>query len=161
MYSMRENYFNIIDLALENKVSEIMVLLNSVINKGFDGGHLVNGLASHVRNVLMAKDAQTLPLLEVSEQLRSRYQQQAQKCPINFLYTALQIMNRCDVEYRQSSNKRLLVELTLIQVAQITQKEDDIPASGRSPKRIKIPVQESYSEGSTETDSAGGREPKA
>ncbi len=132
-----ENYFNIIDLALENKVSEIMVLLNTVINKGFDGGHLVNGLASHVRNVLMAKDAQTLPLLEVSEQLRSRYQQQAQKCPINFLYTALQIMNRCDVEYRQSSNKRLLVEITLIQVAQITQKEDDIPASGRSPKRLK------------------------
>ena len=132
-----ENYFNIVNLALENKVSEIMVLLNTVINKGFDGGHLVNGLASHVRNVLMAKDAQTLPLLEVSEQLRSRYQQQAQKCPINFLYTALQIMNRCDVEYRQSSNKRLLVELTLIQVAQITQKEDDIPASGRSPKRLK------------------------
>ena len=132
-----ENYFNIIDLALENKVSEIMVLLNTVINKGFDGGHLVNGLASHVRNVLMAKDAQTLPLLEVSEQLRNRYQQQAQKCPVNFLYTALQIMNRCDVEYRQSSNKRLLVELTLIQVAQITQKEDDIPASGRSPKRLK------------------------
>ena len=132
-----ENYFNIVDLALENKVSEIMVLLNTVINKGFDGGHLVNGLAAHVRNVLMAKDAQTLPLLEVSEQLRSRYQQQAQKCPVNFLYTALQIMNRCDVEYRQSSNKRLLVELTLIQVAQITQKEDDIPASGRSPKRLK------------------------
>lgn len=132
-----ENYFNIIDLALENKVSEIMVLLNSVINKGFDGGHLVNGLASHVRNVLMAKDAQTLPLLEVSEQLRNRYQLQAQKSPVNFLYTALQIMNRCDVEYRQSSNKRLLVELTLIQVAQITQKDDDVPASGRSPKRLK------------------------
>lgn len=132
-----ENYFNIIDLALENKVSEIMVLLNSVINKGFDGGHLVNGLASHVRNVLMAKDAQTLPLLEVSEQLRNRYQLQAQKCPVNFLYAALQIMNRCDVEYRQSSNKRLLVELTLIQVAQITQKDDDVPASGRSPKRLK------------------------
>ena len=132
-----ENYFNIIDLALENKVSEIMVLLNSVINKGFDGGLLVNGLASHVRNVLMAKDAQTLPLLEVSEQLRNRYQLQAQKCPVNFLYTALQIMNRCDVEYRQSSNKRLLVELTLIQVAQITQKDDDVPASGRSPKRLK------------------------
>ena len=132
-----ENYFNIIDLALENKVSEIMVLLNSVINKGFDGGHLVNGLASHVRNVLMAKDAQTLPLLEVSEQLRNRYQLQAQKCPVSFLYTALQIMNRCDVEYRQSSNKRLLVELTLIQVAQITQKDDDVPASGRSPERLK------------------------
>ena len=132
-----ENYFNIIDLALENKVSEIMVLLNTVINKGFDGGNLINGLASHVRNVLMAKDAQTLPLLEVSDQQRQRYQSQAQKCPTAFLYDALKIMNRCDVEYRQSSNKRLLVELTLIEVAQITQKEDDVPASGRSPKRLK------------------------
>ena len=132
-----ENYFNIIDLALENKVSEIMVLLNTVINKGFDGGNLINGLASHVRNVLMAKDAQTLPLLEVSDQQRQRYQSQAQKCPTPFLYDALKIMNRCDVEYRQSSNKRLLVELTLIEVAQITQKDDDVPASGRSPKRLK------------------------
>lgn len=132
-----ESYFNIIDLALENKVSEIMVLLNTVINKGFDGGNLINGLASHVRNVLMAKDAQTLPLLEVSDQQRQRYQSQAQKCPTPFLYDALKIMNRCDVEYRQSSNKRLLVELTLIEVAQITQKEDDVPASGRSPKRLK------------------------
>ena len=132
-----DNYFNIINLALENKVSDIMVLLNNVINKGFDGGHLINGLASHVRNVLIAKDAQTLPLLEVSEQQRKRYQEQAQKCPTLFLYNALKIMNRCDVEYRQSSNKRLLVELTLIQVAQITQKDDDVPASGRSPKRLK------------------------
>ena len=132
-----DNYFNIINLALENKVSDIMVLLNNVINKGFDGGHLINGLASHVRNVLMAKDAQTLPLLEVSDQQRKRYQEQAQKCPTLFLYNALKIMNRCDVEYRQSSNKRLLVELTLIQVAQITQKDDDVPASGRSPKRLK------------------------
>ncbi|MGP1417445.1 MAG: DNA polymerase III subunit gamma/tau [Prevotella fusca] len=132
-----DNYFNIVDLALENKVSEVMVLLNSVINKGFDGGHLITGLASHIRNVLMAKDAQTLPLLEVSEQQRLRYQEQAQKCPVSFLYSALMIMSRCDVEYRQSSNKRLLVELTLIQVAQITQKDDDVPASGRSPKRLK------------------------
>ena len=132
-----DNYFNIVSLALENKVNEIMVLLNDVLNKGFDGGHLVNGLASHVRNVLMAKDAQTLPLLEVSQQQRLRYQEQAQKCPTRFLYNALQIMNRCDVEYRQSSNKRLLVELTLIQVAQITQKDNDVPASGRSPKRLK------------------------
>ena len=114
-----------------------MVLLNNVINKGFDGGHLINGLASHVRNVLMAKDVQTLPLLEVSEQQCKRYQEQAQKCPTLFLYNALKIMNQCDVEYRQSSNKRLLVELTLIQVAQITQKDDDVPASGRSPKRLK------------------------
>lgn len=131
-----ENYFRIIDLAVENKVSEIMVLLNNVISKGFDGGLIINGLASHVRNVLMAKDAQTIPLLEVSQQQRTKYEEQAKKCSTPFLYKALQIMNRCDINYRQSANKRLLVELTLIEVAQITQ-PDDSPAAGRSPKRLK------------------------
>ena len=131
-----ENYFQMIDLALENKAMEIMVLLNSVINKGFDGGLLIQGLAKHVRNVLMARDPQTLPLLEVSEQQRQRYQQQAQKCPIPFLYKALQLMNQCDINYRQSSNKRLLVELTLIEIAQITQ-PDDAVGSGRKPRRLK------------------------
>ena len=131
-----ENYFQIIDLSIENKVADIMVLLNSVINKGFDAGLLVQGLAKHVRNVLMARDPQTLPLLEVSDQQRERYQQQAQKCPIPFLYKALKLMNQCDINYRQSSNKRLLVELTLIEVAQITQ-PDDAPGSGRKPRRLK------------------------
>jgi len=113
-----------------------MLLLNSVINKGFDGGLLVQGLAKHVRNVLMAKDPQTLPLLEVSDQQRQRYQEQAKKCPVPFLYKALQLMNQCDINYRQSSNKRLLVELTLIEIAQITQ-PDDAPGSGRQPRRLK------------------------
>ena len=132
-----DNYFRIVDLAMENKVSEIMLLLNSIIEKGFDGGNLINGLASHVRNVLMAKDASTLTLLEVSKQQRDKYAEQAQRCPTRFLYTALKIMNQCDLNYRQSSNKRLLVELTLIQVAQITQPEDTADGAGRSPKRLK------------------------
>ena len=132
-----DNYFRIVDLAMENKVSDIMLLLNSIIEKGFDGGNLINGLASHVRNVLMAKDASTLTLLEVSKQQRDKYAEQAQRCPTQFLYTALKIMNQCDLNYRQSSNKRLLVELTLIQVAQITQPEDTADGAGRSPKRLK------------------------
>ena len=132
-----DNYFQLVDLALENKVSDMMLLLNKVINNGFDGGHLISGLSSHVRNVLMAKDEQTLPLLEVSEKQRLRYQEQAKKCPTPFLYKALEIMNRCDINYRQSSNKRLLVELTLIEVAQITQPDDDSVGAGRSPKRLK------------------------
>ena len=131
-----DNYFRIIDLAIENKVSDIMVLLNQIINKGFDGGLLIGGLAKHVRNVLMAKDPQTLPLLEVSDQQRERYQQQAVKCETRFLYDALKLMNQCDINYRQSSNKRLLVELTLIEVAQITQ-PDEGPANGRRPRILK------------------------
>ena len=131
-----EYYFKIIDLAVENKVADIMVLLNQIINKGFDGGLLIGGLAKHVRNVLMAKDPQTLPLLEVSDQQRESYQEQARKCETRFLYDALRLMNQCDINYRQSSNKRLLVELTLIEVAQITQ-PDDAEGSGRKPRRLK------------------------
>jgi len=131
-----ENYFQIIDLSINNKVSEVMVLLNNVINKGFDSGLLIQGLARHVRNVLMAKDPQTLPLLEVSDQQRQRYQEQARKAETRFLYQALRLMNQCDINYRQSSNKRLLVELTLIEIAQITQ-PDDGAVAGRSPRRLK------------------------
>ncbi len=131
-----EYYFRLVDYAMANKASEAMVLLNDVINKGFDGGLLIQGLAKHVRNVLMAKDPQTLPLLEVSDQQRQRYQDQAQRCQTPFLYKALQLMNQCDINYRQSSNKRLLVELTLIEIAQITQPEEG-PASGRRPRRLK------------------------
>jgi len=132
-----KNYFEIIDLSLENKVSDIMMLLNRVINKGFDGGLLIQGLAKHVRNVLMAKDEQTLPLLEVSDQQRHDYQEQAKKCPTPFLYQALKLMNQCDINYRQSSNKRLLVELTLIEIAQITQPDDADASVGRRPRRLK------------------------
>ena len=132
-----ENYFNIVDLSLQNKITEIMVLLNSIISKGFDGGHLINGLAAHIRNVLMAKDEQTLPLLEVSRQQRDKFREQAVKAPTTFLYNALKILNQCDINYRQSSNKRLLVELTLIQVAQLTQPEDDVAGAGRCPTRLK------------------------
>ena len=133
-----ENYFQIIDLSINNKVSDVMVLLNTVINKGFDGGLLIQGLAKHVRNVLMAKDPQTLPLLEVSDQQRQRYQEQAKRCPTTFLYQALKQMNQCDINYRQSSNKRLLVELTLIEIAQITQPDEGTDASaGRRPRRLK------------------------
>ena len=132
-----DNYFNIIDLCLENKTADVMVLLNNVINNGFDGGHLVSGLATHVRNVLMAKDEQTLPLLQTSQRQAERYKEQAKKCPANFLYKALKIMNDCDINYRQSGNKRLLVELTLIEISQITQPDDDASASGRGPKRLK------------------------
>ena len=133
-----DNYFRIIDMALENKTTDIMLLLNNIITRGFDGGNIISGLASHVRNVMMARDKQTLPLLEVSELQRQKYHQQAQKCSDKFLFRALKILNDCDISYRQSSNKRLLVELTLIRVAQITQPEDDDSAgAGLSPNRLK------------------------
>ena len=133
-----DNYFKLVDLALENKVSQMMLLLDNILGKGFDGGNMIQGLAQHVRNVMMAKDTQTLPLLEISEEQKAKYVEQAKKAPTPFLYKALQLMNNCDVQYRQSSNKRLLVELTLIQIGQITQPEDqDVPSAGRTPHRLK------------------------
>ncbi len=132
-----DNYFNIIDYCLENDTFKLMVLLNNIINQGFDGGRLIDGLAAHVRNVLMAKDESTLPLLQKSQQQVEHYREQAKKCPIPFLYKALKIMNDCDINYRQSSNKRLLVELTLIEIAQITQPEGNDLVPEQSHKRLK------------------------
>ena len=129
-----DNYFNIIDLALENKVSEVMLIVNSIFSHGFDGGLMINGLASHVRNVLMSSDERTTQLIETSEAQRQKYAEQAKRCTPKFLYRALKLLNQCDLSYRQSSNKRLLVELTLIQVAQITQEEDG-ESAGRGPKK--------------------------
>ena len=131
-----EYYFRIVDLALLNKVAEVMVLLNDIIGKGFDGGLLVQGLAKHVRNVMMARDPQTMPLLEVSDQQRQRYIEQARRADTRFLYQALRLMNQCDIAYRQSSNKRLLVELTLIEIAQITQPDEE-GSAGRKPRQLK------------------------
>ena len=132
-----DNYFKMVDLSMKNNVPELMVMLNALINKGYDGGRIVSGLAAHLRNVLMAKNAETLPLLETSDTQRQRFQQQAQSCPTSFIYKALEIANRCDLNYRNSSNKRLLVELTLIETAQITQPDDAAAGAGRSPKRLK------------------------
>ncbi len=133
-----DNYFHIIDCCLENKVADVMLALDGILSRGFDAGQTVNGLASHVRNLLMALTPDTVKLIETSEQQRKLYAEQAQRCKAKFLYNALKILNQCDVNYRQSSNKRLLVELTLIQVAQITQPDDAADASGLWPcRRLK------------------------
>ena len=134
-----EYYFKLTDHFLENKVGDALLLLNDVLSKGFDGSHFITGLSSHFRDLLVSKDPATLPLLEVGASIRQRYQTQAQKCPLPFLYRAMKLCNDCDLNYRASKNKRLLVELTLIQVAQITDEGDDI-ANGHSPKQVIKPI---------------------
>ena len=134
-----EYYFKLTGFFLENKISDALLLLNDVLNKGFDGSHFITGLSSHLRDLLVSKDPATLPLLEVGASLRERYQAQAQQCPLPFLYRAMKLCNDCDLNYRASKNKRLLVELTLIQVAQLTAEEDD-GANGRSPKQAIKPI---------------------
>ncbi len=134
-----EYYFRLTDCFLANKVSDALLLFNDVLNKGFDGSHFITGLSSHFRDLLVGKDPVTLPLLEVGASIRQRYQEQAQKCPLPFLYKAMKLCNECDLNYRISKNKRLLVELTLIQVAQLTTEGDDVSGGG-SPKQTIKPV---------------------
>ena len=134
-----EYYFRLTDCFLENKVSDALLLFNDILNKGFDGSHFITGLSSHFRDLLVGKDPVTLPLLEVGASIRQRYQEQAQKCPLPFLYRAMKLCSECDLNYRISKNKRLLVELTLIQVAQLTTEGDDV-SGGRGPKKTIKPV---------------------
>ena len=135
-----EYYFKLTDCFLGNKVSDAIVLFNEILRKGFDGHHFMTGLASHFRDLLVSKDPQTLPLLEVGASIRERYQAQAQKCEPKFLYRAMKLCNDCDLNYRGSKNKRLLVELTLIQCAQLTLPDADDIVGGRSPKRRLNPL---------------------
>lgn len=134
-----EYYFRLTDYFLENKVSDALLLFNDVLNNGFDGSHFITGLSSHFRDLLVAGDAVTLSLLEVGASIRQRYQEQAQKCKPQFLYRAMKLCNDCDMNYRASKNKRLLVELTLIQVAQITI-EGEEAGHGRRPTQIIKPI---------------------
>lgn len=127
-------YFRLTDMFLEKRIPDSLLLLSDILSKGFDGSHLISGLMLHLRNLMVSRDACTLPLLEVSDEMRERYKAQAAKCQPKFLYRALKICNECDLNYRISKNKRLLVELTLIRVAQA---DEDDESSGRKPTRLK------------------------
>ena len=131
-------YFKIVDQMLGKDIPAVMLTLNEILSKGFAANHFISGFASHLRDLLVSRDAQTLPLLEVSETVRTRYSEQAAKCRPQFLYRALRFCNDCDLNYRTSSNKRLLVELTLIQVAQAV--DDDEAGCGLGPTKILKPL---------------------
>lgn len=133
-----EYYFRLTDFILQNKVSDCLLTFNEVLQKGFDGNHFITGLASHFRDLLVSHDPATLPLLEVGASIRERYLAQAQKCTPPFLFKAMKLCNDCDLNYRVSKNKRLLIELTLIQLAQLT--EGDSEGEGRSPKQTIKPL---------------------
>lgn len=134
-----EYYFKVVDGFLENKVSELMLLFNDILNKGFQGDHFITGLAKHLRDLMVSRDPVTLPLLEVGDSVKKRYQEQAARCTQSFLYQAMKLCNDCDLSYKTSKNKRLLVELTLIQCAQLTQASDE-PVGGLRPTKILKPI---------------------
>ncbi len=156
-----EYYFKLIDAVLSHDVKGSLLLLDEILRKGFDAGHFMTGLGSHLRDLLVSKDASTIPLLEVGASVRGRYEKQATQCPLPFLYKAMKLCNDCDLSYRASKNKRLLVELTIIQVAQLLE-DDKEDSHGLCPTKILKPLfkkeqtQVSVSSTSTVTPPAHG-----
>ena len=149
-----DTYFKSTDLILENKIPELLVQFNDTLSKGFDGRHFIAGLASHFRDLLVAKTPETIPLLEVGEQTKTKYLEQSQKVSQAVLLQAITISNDCDLKYKTSKNQRLLVELCLMQLASITfegekknSKHFIIPASyfrdkGITPIKVELPKKE-------------------
>ena len=110
-------YFRLIDALLQNRVPEALVIFDEVLSKGFEGQYFVGGLSSHLRDLMVSKDEMTLPLLEVGESIAEKYKEQAKRCELWWLYKALEYANDCDLAYRASRNKRLLVEVMLIRIS--------------------------------------------
>ena len=139
-----ETYFESTELILENKIPELLLQFNNTLSKGFDGHHYIAGLASHFRDLMVCKNQQTIPLLEVGEQTKTKYLEQSKKASLPFLMQAINLANECDLKYKTSKNQRLLVELCLMQLASITfdgEKKNGkhyiIPASYFKKKGIK------------------------
>ena len=141
-------YFSLVDNSLAHNVAASLMLFNDVLNHGFDAGHFVTGFAQHLRDVLVSKDPQTLPLLETGEAMRQRYGEQAQRCHPIWLFQALDILNTCDINYRTARNKRLTVELALVKLCQLgvvqtvptTSQPSAAPQSNATPQQAKPTV---------------------
>ncbi len=122
-------YFQIVDHILHGNTSDILLILNDIISKGFEPQHFINGLGNHLRSLMVCKDPTTVQLLEVSEQLRQRYLTQSQACPMPFLIRALEINNKCDIDYRAANNKRLHLEIALLKMCALCSQALNMPTT--------------------------------
>jgi len=129
-----ETYFTSTDLILEHNIPDLLLQFNSILAKGFDGHHYIAGLASHFRDLMVCKNEATVTLLEVGEHTKAKYLAQSQKASNSFLLEGIQLANDCDLKYKTSKNQRLLVELTLMQLASIT-----FDGEKKKPKHFIIP----------------------
>lgn len=132
-----EYYFKITDFILNSDISNTLLTINEIIENGFEGQHFITGLGQHLRNLLVSKDPITLQLLETSNSVKEEYNNQAQQCSLPFLLKALEITNECDINYKTSNNKKLHIEITLMQLCKIS-----MPAESNIPT-IKTPVAQS------------------
>jgi len=129
-------YFQIVDHILQGHTSDILLILNDIISKGFEPQHFVSGMGNHLRSLLVCKEPVTVQLLEVSEQLRQRYLAQAQACPLPFLVKALEINNQCDIDYRATNNKRLHLEIALLKMCGLCSNALNMPTQQAQPVQM-------------------------
>ena len=129
-------YFQIVDHILRGETSDILLILNDIISKGFEPQHFVNGMGNHLRSLMVCKDPVTVQLLEVSEQLRQRYLAQSQACPMPFLIRALEINNKCDIDYRAANNKRLHLEIALLKMCALCSQALNMPTAQTQPVQM-------------------------
>ena len=146
-------YFQIVDHILHGNTSDILLILNDIISKGFEPQHFVSGMGNHLRSLLVCKDAVTVQLLEVSEQLRQRYLAQSQACPLPFLIKALEINNQCDIDYRAANNKRLHLEIALLKMCALCSQALALPTAQAQPVQMpqNKPAQQPVSQGDGQT----------
>jgi len=132
-------YFKITDAFLKGNLSNALLIFNDILNNGFEGQHFITGLSAHFRDLLVCKDPATLSLLEVGASIKDKYMEQASQCPEDFLFAAIKISNDCDLDYRESRNKRLLVELALIRIVQLSDSKKKINELIQD--NVSIPIQ--------------------
>ena len=129
-------YFQVVDHILHGNTSDILLILNDIISKGFEPQHFVSGMGNHLRSLMVCKDPVTVQLLEVSDQLRQRYLAQSQACPLPFLIKALEINNKCDIDYRAANNKRLHLEIALLKMCALCSQALNMPTAQAQPIQI-------------------------
>lgn len=134
-----EYYFRLSDAILDGNVVDCLLILNDILNRGFEGQYIISGISNHFRDLLLCKDAATAQLFQVGASIRERYIAMANKCSNSFLYQAIEIANECDLNYRLSKNKRLLLELALIRLCQLSQ-PGETSASKPEKKRAIEPI---------------------
>ena len=156
-------YFQIVDHILQGHTSDILLILNDIISKGFEPQHFVSGMGNHLRSLLVCKDATTVQLLEVSEQLRQRYLAQSQACPLPVLVKALEINNQCDIDYRAANNKRLHLEIALLKMCGLCSSALALPTAQSQPVQMpqNKPMQQPVSQGNGQTYGAAPTTPTA
>ena len=150
-------YFQIVDHILHGNTSDILLIFNDIISKGFEPQHFVNGMGNHLRSLLVCKDPVTVQLLEVSEQLRQRYVAQSQACPMPFLIKALEISNQCDIDYRAANNKRLHLEIALLKMCALCSQALNMPTAQAQP--MPMPQNKPAAQASNQANTGGGIPP--